>query len=135
MPVVKNFSGQILLTDLCTFFIWLTIKLLPCLCYGLVCLVYGVFSSFNNISVISWHQFYCWRKPEYPKKTTNLSCKSCLCYDIVGNYHMSKTRRTLERFSKFIGLIFTGKHFPFLLLWLPLNSRYNDLIRTVINGL
>jgi hypothetical protein len=28
--------------------------------------------TFNNISVISW-QFYWWRKPEYPEKTTDLS--------------------------------------------------------------
>jgi hypothetical protein len=29
--------------------------------------------TFNNISVISWRQFYWWRKPEYPEKTTDLS--------------------------------------------------------------
>jgi len=27
---------------------------------------------FNNISVILWRQFYWWRKPEYPEKTTDL---------------------------------------------------------------
>ena len=27
-------------------------------------------ATFNNISVISWHQFYWWRKPEYPEKST-----------------------------------------------------------------
>jgi len=25
-------------------------------------------ASFNNILVISWRQFYLWRKPEYTKK-------------------------------------------------------------------
>jgi len=30
-------------------------------------------ATFNNISVISWPQFHWWRKPEYPKKTTDLS--------------------------------------------------------------
>jgi hypothetical protein len=30
-------------------------------------------ATFNNISVISWRQFYWWRKPEYPEKTTDLS--------------------------------------------------------------
>ena len=29
-------------------------------------------ATFNNISVISWRQFYWWRKPEYPEKTTDL---------------------------------------------------------------
>jgi hypothetical protein len=28
---------------------------------------------FNNISVILWGQFYWWRKPKYPEKTTDLS--------------------------------------------------------------
>jgi hypothetical protein len=27
---------------------------------------------FNTISAISWRQFYWWRKPEYPVKTTDL---------------------------------------------------------------
>ena len=29
--------------------------------------------TFNNISAISWRLFYLWRKPEYQKKTTDLS--------------------------------------------------------------
>jgi len=29
-------------------------------------------ASFNNTLVISWRQFYWWRKPEYTKKTTEL---------------------------------------------------------------
>jgi hypothetical protein len=30
-------------------------------------------ATFNNISVISWRQFYWRRKPEDPEKTTDLS--------------------------------------------------------------
>ena len=30
-------------------------------------------ATFNNTSVISWRQFYWWRKLEFPKKTTNLA--------------------------------------------------------------
>jgi hypothetical protein len=26
-------------------------------------------ATFNNISIMSWHQFYWWRKPEYPEVT------------------------------------------------------------------
>ena len=29
-------------------------------------------ATFNNISVISWRQFYWWRKLEYPEKATDL---------------------------------------------------------------
>jgi hypothetical protein len=29
-------------------------------------------ATFNNISAISWHKFYWWRKPAYPEKITNL---------------------------------------------------------------
>jgi hypothetical protein len=29
-------------------------------------------ATFNNISVISWDQFYWWRKPECPEKTTGM---------------------------------------------------------------
>ena len=30
-------------------------------------------ATFNNISAISWRQFYWWKKPGYPEKTTDLS--------------------------------------------------------------
>jgi hypothetical protein len=30
-------------------------------------------ATFDNISVISWRQFYWWGKSEYPEKTTDLS--------------------------------------------------------------
>ena len=29
-------------------------------------------ATFNNIAVISWRQFYWWRKPEYPENTSDL---------------------------------------------------------------
>ena len=37
-------------------------------------------ATFNNISVISWWQFYWWRKSVYPEKTTDLSQVT----DIIG---------------------------------------------------
>jgi len=30
-------------------------------------------ATFNNISLISWGQFYWWRKPDYHTKTTDQS--------------------------------------------------------------
>jgi hypothetical protein len=40
-------------------------------------------ATFNNISAISW-QFYWWRKPEYPKKTTDLSqVRHTLSHNVV----------------------------------------------------
>jgi len=30
-------------------------------------------ATFNSISVTSWRLVYCWRKPEYPERTTGLS--------------------------------------------------------------
>ena len=36
-------------------------------------------ANFNNISVILWRQFYWWKKPEYPKKTTDLCINIFIC--------------------------------------------------------
>ena len=40
-------------------------------------------TTFNNISVISWRQFYWWRKPEDLEKTTDLPQVSDKRYHIM----------------------------------------------------
>ena len=62
---VEKYHNSLVTEEECIFtlylFVWVRVRVI-------------VFNAlFNNISVILWGQFYWWRKPKYPEKTTNLS--------------------------------------------------------------
>jgi hypothetical protein len=47
-------------------------------------------ATFNNISVYRGSQFYWWRKPEYPEKTTDLMQVTDKLYHVKGQSHNVK---------------------------------------------
>jgi hypothetical protein len=62
-------------------------------------MVFKATFKFNNISAISWHQFY-WRKPEYPEKTTDLPRVADKLYHIMLNQvHLTLSRIRTHNFS------------------------------------
>jgi hypothetical protein len=60
--------------------------------------------TFNNISVISWRQFYWWRKREYPEKTIDLPQVTDKLYH---NVVSSTPRHELDSNSRLLVVIGT----------------------------
>jgi hypothetical protein len=58
-------------------------------------------ATFNNISVnlYLWGQFYWWRKPDYLKKTTNMSQVTDKFFNILYEVHLAMNRVRIHTFS------------------------------------
>jgi hypothetical protein len=61
-------------------------------------------ATFNNISFISWRSFYWWSKPEYPKKTTDLSQVKDKLYKMK----LYQVHLTLNRGFELTAIVVTG---------------------------